>query len=547
MSAPKTNPASTSDAPLWISGALAIAVMAVFGQTLRHDFLFYDDPEYITLNAMVSQGLTLEGLSWSLTAIVGNTWLPLTLISHMIDVQLFGMRPGLHHLGNVLLHAANAALAFAALRRLTGNLWKSALVAALFALHPLRAESVAWAAERKDVLSAFFFFLGLWAYARYSETLRMRDYALVAGSLALGLSAKPMLVTFPFVLLLVDFWPLRRVAVPGEHEGRRALRGLILEKLPLFAIVAAASAMTLWSQSRTGATASLDEFSLRVRFANAIASCGIYLMQTVAPVDLAVMYPHPGTAIAWMPVAVSLAVTIALTLVALFAWRQAPFLFSGWFWFLGMLVPVIGLVQVGNTAHADRYTYLPQVGLFIAIVWGLSAIGSRIPGWKGVAPIASGIVVLALAATCYVQVSHWRNQVSLFEQTVAVSPDSFQARFNLGAGYAMSGRPDLAEPQLRESLRLNPQGLGTKSNLAAALIELGRPEEAAELFEELIDAEPYQIEYHVQLALALYKQAKYGDALFRAGEALRIDPAYSRALELAEQCRKALPPTTPLK
>ncbi len=280
---------------------MAIAVMAVFGQTLGHEFLYYDDPEYITANAMVSQGLTWAGLRWSLTAIVGNTWLPLTLISHQIDVQLFGMKPGLHHLINVLLHAANAVLAFAALRRLTGDLWKSALVAALFALHPLRAESVAWAAERKDVLSAFFFFLGLWAYARYAQTRRARDYALVAGSLALGLCAKPMLVTFPFVLLLLDFWPLRRVAVPGETTQRQSLRRLIVEKTPLFALAAVAAAVALWTQSSTGATGSTEAFPVGARVANAIVAGGVYLEQTVMPVDLAVMYPHPGATLEWAP------------------------------------------------------------------------------------------------------------------------------------------------------------------------------------------------------------------------------------------------------
>ncbi len=547
MSAPLTKAEASGDMPLWIAGGLAIAVMAVFGQTLRHDFLYYDDPEYITGNAMVAQGLTWEGLRWSLTAIVGNTWHPLTLISHIIDVQLFGMRPGLHHFVNVLLHAANAALAFLALRRLTGDLWKSALVAALFALHPLRAESVAWAAERKDVLSAFFFFLGLWAYAGYAQSRRVRDYVLVTGSLALGLCAKPMLVTFPFVLLLLDFWPLRRVAVPGETENRRRLRSLIIEKIPLFTVVAAVSAVAIWSQSSTGATGSLEEFPLRVRLANAIAACGIYLKQTVTPVDLAVMYPHPGSAIPWTPIAASLVVLIVLTLLALFAWQRLPFFLTGWLWFLGMLVPVSGLVQVGNTAHADRYTYLPHVGLFIALVWTVAAVGARVPLWRHAAPVISGVVLIALAGTCYVQVSHWRNTVTLFEHTVAVSPDSAQARFNLGAGYAMSGRPDLAEPQFRESLRLNPLGMGTKSNLAAALIELNRPGEAVELFKELIDADRYQIEYYVQLGLALYQMGEYGDALHWATEALRIDPEYSRARELKNMCLKGEPPAIPLE
>jgi tetratricopeptide (TPR) repeat protein len=539
MQPPRPTPPKSSDAPLWIAGGLAIGVFLVFGQTLRHDFLYYDDGDYITANAMVSRGLTWKGLRWSLTAIVGNLWHPLTLISHMLDVQLFGMRPGLHHFVNVLLHAANAVLAFAVLRRMTGDLWKPAMVAALFAFHPLRAESVAWASERKDVLSALFFFLGLWAYARYAATQRVRDYVLVAGSFALGLSAKPMLVTFPFVLLLLDFWPLQRVIVAGAQEGRRRFRVLVLEKAPLFVLAGLAAGVAVWSQHSTGATGSIEAYPIGARVANAIVAYADYLMQTFRPLDLAVMYPHPGAGIDWRPTAYLFLLLFSITLGVLFAWQRHPYALTGWLWFTGMLVPVSGLVQVGGMAHADRYTYLPHVGLFIAIVWSCGAAVERFPGWRRIAAFAACTVLLALAAMCYVQVRYWRNTITLFEHTVAVSPNSAQAHFNLGAGYALSGRPDLAEPHFRESLRIHPLGMGAKTNLAAALIELGRPAEAEGLLRELIDLDEYQIEYHVQLALALYRQGKYRDALFRVGEALRIDPTYPRALMLADQCRKA--------
>jgi len=530
------------DAPLWVGFGLVLAVMIVFGQTLRHDFIFYDDGDYVTNNPIVLQGLTWEGLKWSLTAVEPNMWNPLTLISHMLDVSLFGLQPGLHHFTNVILHALNALLAFVALRRLTGDLWKPAIVAALFAVHPLRAESVAWVSERKDVLSGVFFFLGLWAYARYARTRRLRDYALVFSSVALGLCAKPMLVTFPFVLLLLDFWPLNRVMVPGATDGRQRFGTLVLEKVPLLVLTTAGSALTLWAQHATEATRSLEAVPIAARVANAINAYAVYVRQTFWPFDLAVMYPHPGSDVAWVPVLITGAVLTLTTIAVLFAWQRSPWGLVGWLWFVGMLVPVIGLIQVGSMAHSDRYTYLPQVGLFIALSWAVGRLVERHGPSRTLALASTVLLIGALAAQCYVQTSYWRNQITLFTHTVMVSPESGLAHFNLGAGYAFAGRPDLAEPHLREALRINARDLGAKTNLAAALIELGRPQEAVPLLEELMEAEPNEPEYQVQLALALYRQGKYGEALFRVKGALRIDPEYQRALILADQCRKALSP-----
>lgn len=532
----------SNDAPLWIGFGLVVLVMAVYGQTLRHEFIFFDDGDYVTNNPIVQEGLTWAGLKWSLTAIEPNMWNPLTLISHTLDVTLFGLNPGLHHFTSVLIHAVNAVLAFIALRRLTGDLWKPAIVAALFAVHPLRAESVAWVSERKDVLSGLFFFLGLWAYARYAETRRIRDYALVFLSFALGMCAKPMLVTFPFVLLLLDYWPLNRMNVPGITENRQRFRDLLLEKSPLFLLTIAGAAVTLWAQQATGATRSLDSIPIGARAANAIQSYATYLGQTLFPFDLAIMYPHPGADVAWGPTIYSLVIVAAITFGVLILWNRVPSAFTGWFWFAGMLVPVIGLVQVGGMAHSDRYTYLPQVGLLLGMVWAVAQRVKPHPSARHVAQASTVLLILALAAQCYVQTSYWRNQITLFAHTVAVSPESGLAHFNLGAGYAFAGRPDLAEPHFREALRINDRDLGSKTNLAGVLIELGRPQEAVPLLEELIEIDTYEPEYQVQLALALYRMGKYGEALFQATEALRIDPEYQRALLLAAQCRKALAP-----
>lgn len=533
----------SSDAPLWIGFGLVVLVMAVFGQTLRHEFLFYDDGDYVTNNEMVLRGLTWDGVKWSLTAIEPNMWNPLTLISHMIDVSLFGLKPGLHHLTNVLLHAANVLLLFIALRRLTGALWRPAIVAAIFAVHPLRAESVAWISERKDVLSGLFFFLGLWAYARYAETRKPRDYALVFLSFALGLCAKPMLVTFPFVLLLLDFWPLNRVIVPGTSEGRQRFRALVFEKLPLFALTIAGSAVALWAQQSTGAARTMEEVPILARVANAIQSYTTYLGQTIRPFDLAVMYPHPGADVAWGTTTYSFMVVFAITMSVLSLWQRRPYLLTGWFWFVGMLVPVIGLVQVGGMAHSDRYTYLPQIGLLIGMVWlgdpdfAVKPAGATV---RKVLAACLGLFIAGMAIMCYDQVALWRNQITLFKHTVEISPTSGLAHFNLGAGYAFAGRPDLAEPEFREALRLNEQDIGARTNLAGTLIQLGRPQEAVPYIEDLIDFDPYEPEYQVQLGLALYGQGKYGEALFRATEALRINERYQRAEILANQCRKAL-------
>lgn len=536
---------SSGDAPLWIGFGLVLAVMIVFGQTLRHDFLYFDDGHYITDNPMVLQGLTWAGVKWSITAVVANMWHPLTLISHMVDVQLFGLWPGLHHFMNVVIHATNAVLLFVALRRLTGDLWKPAIVAALFAVHPLRAESVAWASERKDTLSALFFFLGLWAYARYAETRRPRDYALVAGSFALGLCAKPMLVTFPFVLLLLDFWPLKRLTLQGAGEGRQRLSALVLEKVPLFLLTIAGVVVTLWSQHTTGATRTIEAIPVSARVANAVQSYSVYIDQTIRPFGLAVMYPHPGADVAWGPTTYAFVILLAVTIGALLLWQRRPYVFTGWFWFLGMLVPVIGLVQVGGMAHSDRYTYLPQVGLLIGLVWladpdrTLKPVG---PLLRKVLAGTTALLIAGLMTMSYQQVAYWRNQITLFEHTVEVSPESDLAHFNLGAGYAFAGRPDLAEPHFREALRINARDLGSKTNLAGTLIELGRPQEAVPLLEELIDVDPSEPEYQVQLGLALYRQGKYGEALFHVKGALRINPEYQRALTLADKCRTALAP-----
>jgi len=536
----KTN--KSSDAPLWIGGGIVLLVLFSFGQVLRHEFLFYDDGYYLTHNEVISRGLTWDGFLWVWTAVVANMWSPLTLLSHMVDVSLFGMRPGLHHFENAVLHAVNAVLLFYLLRRLTWATWRAGIVAAIWAVHPLRAESVAWAAERKDVLSALFWLLTMLAYVRWVERRSAGRYAIVVAMFVLGLLSKPMLVTLPFALVLLDFWPLGRVRMEGEVAGGLRLRSLLLEKWPLFGLSIAAIGMTVWSQGSTGAMGSMEQYPLWARLANAALAYGMYVWTMIVPVNLAVMYPHLGPGVDVERAIAVAAGLAAFSALALFAWKRFPYLLFGWFWFLGTLVPVIGLVQVGSTSRADRYTYLPQIGLLVAIVWTIAALVEHRAALRKLALAVAAIALVTLTGLCYRQVSFWRNPVTLFEHTVIVSPYSANAHFNLGVGYVNVSRPELAAPVFARAHELNPNGLGIMQNWAATLIETGKPDDAIEVMRELMDLDDSKPEYYFQLAMAYYKKGDYPEAMFQAGEALRIDEAYAPAQNLIQQCMAAIPP-----
>ncbi|MBV9405513.1 MAG: glycosyltransferase family 39 protein, partial [Acidobacteriaceae bacterium] len=345
---------------LWICLVLAAATFAVYAQVRQFEFVNYDDPDYVTGNVHVQQGLTASAVQWAFSSRDAANWFPVTRLSHLVDVQLFGMDSGMHHLVNVAIHAATALLLFLFLNRATRARWPSAFVAFVFALHPLHVESVAWIAERKDVLSAFFCFLSLWLYVRYTEQPDWRRYVLVAAAFALGLMAKPTIVTLPFLLLLLDFWPLRR--------GSLRVRALLKEKIPFFAMAAASSTVTYAAQQSSRAIKTFSVFPLELRIENALVSYVVYGVKTFWPVKLAVFYPYPRNIPAW-EAAVAGLMLIGITVGVLRAWRRYPFLAVGWLWYLGMLVPVIGIVQVGAQARADRYTYLPMTGLLIMVAW----------------------------------------------------------------------------------------------------------------------------------------------------------------------------------
>ena len=403
---------------LVVCSLLLLAVALVFGQTLRFDFVNYDDNDYVYGNPHVAHGLTARGMTWAFATGHASNWHPLTWLSHMVDCQLYGLKwPGGHHLTNVLLHAASTIILFLVLREMTGQLWPSAFVAALFAIHPLHVESVAWVAERKDVLSGLFFMLTLAAYVRYARRpFSLGRYLLVAALFALGLMAKPMLVTLPFVLLLLDYWPLGRfsprIAVDGRTENGRGRLSiampLLLEKLPLLSLAAISCVVTVWAQR--GAVSSLDVVPFSSRVANAAISYTAYLGQLFHPIGLAVFYPHPKNNVPIGEVFGAFLLMAGIFAAVIASRRKCPYLLVGWLWYVGTLVPVIGLMQVGAQARADRYTYLTQIGLYIAIAWGVSQLSSVWPHRRWVCGATSALVMVLLAICAWGQASYWCDQ-----------------------------------------------------------------------------------------------------------------------------------------
>ncbi|HEV8583045.1 MAG TPA: glycosyltransferase family 39 protein [Thermoanaerobaculia bacterium] len=455
--------------PLLLAAALALLTAVAFLPVLENGFVNLDDGLYVTRNFWVRKGFTLGGLAWLWTANVANNWHPLTVLSHMLDCQLFGVTPAGHHLTSLLLHLANVLLLFEVLRRMTGAVWRSASASALFAVHPMHVESVAWVAERKDVLSALFWIAAMGAYQRYAVRPSLGRYLLVALAMALGLLAKPMVVTLPLVLLLLDVWPLGRLRFEPGWGGR--LARLAAEKLPLLALSAAASFVTLRFQ--TTSLVDLEIVPWKLRLANAAVSYAAYLGKLLLPRNLAVFYPLPLAIPAWKALAAA-ALLAALTALAVRRARQAPWLLVGWLWFLGTLVPVIGLVQVGRQAMADRYTYLPSIGIFLAACWGLPELARDRAGRRAALAAASILAILALTAVTRAQVRHWSDSVDLFEHALAVTQDNYVA--HIGLAKALATRRDWsgAAVHFRAALTLRPGLREVRLGLNEALREEAR-------------------------------------------------------------------------
>ncbi len=556
--------------------SLALVTAALYWPMTHHEFVNLDDESYITDNPQVTAGLTGPGITWAFRTGYAANWHPLTWISHMLDCQLYGVNPAGHHLTNLLFHIANSLLLFLWLSRLTGTVWRSALVAALFAWHPVHVESVAWVAERKDVLSAFFWLLTLIAYTRYAHKRSngekpgaTLDYLLALFFFACGLMSKPMVVTLPFVLLLLDYWPLARCScfrpqVSGPEQSStlnpqlstKSVFGLIYEKLPFFALAGAGCVVTFLAQKGGGAVWS-SGLPLPARIANALVSYMRYISKTFWPADLAVVYPYPH----YWPTTLVLGAILGLAFwTGFFLWRarQNPFLIIGWLWFLGTLVPVTGIIQVGPQSMADRYLYLPGIGLFILTVWVLAHLANLRPGWR------PAVVLLAMAALagCLVctriQLSFWQNSLTLLRHAVSVTTDNYiacnflgralddtgktdeslpwyeesvriephypEAQFNLGRAWLYQGKPEAAGEHLAAAVKLVPDDAGARYYLGMALLNDGRLNEATEQFTEAVRLDPGLARAHSQLALALIKQGKTMEAIFHFSRAVRLQP-----------------------
>jgi len=508
-----------------------IAILSVYWQVRNYSFVNYDDRQYVTQNHYVQAGLTLKSIKWSFTAIHASNWHPLTWLSHMLDCQIYGMNPGQHHMTNVLLHILNTLLVFLVFKRMTGKLWQSGFVAALFALHPLHGESVAWVAERKDLLSTFFWMLTLWSYTRYVERSEFNQYLLVVLFFILGLMAKPMLVTLPFVLLLLDYWPLRRFELASRDENnsqqRRFNLGLIYEKMPLFILSAVSSVVTYIAQESSGAVNSLAVIPFHIRIANATVSYASYIGKMIWPHNLAVFYPYPESILSWKIASAGLLLGVISVAVCRMV-RTKPYLAVGWLWYIGTLVPVIGIVQVGVQKMADRYTYVPLIGLFIIIAWGVSDILDR---WRYKRIILAGSTIFVLSAftiCTWFQIKNWQNSITLFEHALNVTADNSVAHINLGEALAGQGKTEDAVRHYNEALRIKPNLSAPHLNLGVALKESGNLNEAMDHFSKVLGLKSDCAEAHYELGDTLSRKGDFASAMEHYLEAVRIKPDYAK-------------------
>jgi len=523
-----------SGSTLAVAAGLVALVLAVFGRTLGDGWLNFDDDAYVTENPLVRGGLSAAGVAAAFRTVHTFTWHPLTTVSHMLDVELFGLDPWGHHLGNVLLHAATAVATFLVLRSLTGAFWRSALVALLFAVHPLRVESVAWISERKDVLSGLLFVLTLGAWGRYARARApgapgapppVGRYALALACFALALLAKPMVVTLPFVLLLLDAWPLGRLGQPGRplaHAG-----ALVVEKLPFLALAGAVVAITLSTQE--GAMTAAETLTLGQRLANAVVAYAVYARQLVLPTGLALVYPHPRGGLPAWEVGLAGLVLAAVTALAFVQRRRRPFLLVGWLWFVGMLVPVIGLVQVGVQAHADRYTYLPHLGLLVMVVWGAGSAWPALERDRRLAAAVAAPAALALAALAWTQAGRWETSESIWRHTLACTSGNPVAHAQLGVALAADGRVDEAVAHYRAAIELQPDYATPRYNLGTVLADRGDLDGAIEQFLLAIEGRPDYAKAHNNLGAALGARGRTDEALVALRCAVALEPGYVEA------------------
>jgi protein O-mannosyl-transferase len=529
---PKPSPPARP-ASLWMAVALALVTLAVFCPVTAFQFVNYDDTDFVTANPIVQAGLTFEGFAWAWHTPVARNWHPITMFSHMLDCQLFGLQPWWPHLVNLLLHAANTVLLFSLFKRMTGAVWRSAAVATLFALHPLHVESVAWVAERKDVLSTLFWFLTTWAYVRYTEEFKVQSskfkvfYGLCVAFFVLGLMSKPMLVTLPFTLLLLDCWPLGRIK-SGATVGR-----LMVEKIPFFALSAALCVVTYRIQQQGGAVLRLRDFPLGSRLGNALVSYVRYIEKMFWPRHLAGLYLRSGEW-PWWVVALAALLLLAVSALVLAQLRRQPYLAVGWFWYCGTLVPVSGLVQVGMQSMADRYTYVPLIGLFVILAWGGWELAC-VWGLGRFVPVTAAFALAACATLTVRQEFFWKDSETLFKRMIDVTPNNYMARYNLGNFYSKENRTNEAISNFLAAVEEEPNYANAHNNLGCMFKDQKRYDEAIQHYRIALRIQPEYI-YYLNLATALAESANlrhdsngFAEAVQTFHQALQVNPASSEA------------------
>ena len=502
---------------------LAVITLALYNPVNRHPFVNYDDDRYVTENPHVRQGLTSETISWALTSTEQANWHPLTWMSHALDVSLFRLNPAGHHFTSVALHITNVILLFLLLMWSTNRFGPSLFVAALFAIHPINVESVAWVAERKNLLCTFFFFLTLWAYGAYSRKPNWKRYLAVAALFGAGLAAKPMVITLPFVLLLLDYWPLERAQMATSETNKKRWSQLVLEKLSLFALSVASALITMHAQQTGGAVRSTAEFSFGVRVANAINAYAMYLWNMVWPVRLAPLYPHPGDSLATWRVVVA---ALVLVIVTVFVWklRARRNLPAGWFFFLGTLVPVIGLVQVGEAAMADRYAYIPMLGVFVMVAFGVADLAKE-KNWGLIPAIPAAAALIALAFATSRQIGYWQSNEELWSHTLAVTTTNFVAEDNLGGALILEGKEEQAHAHFEAAALINPKDPMSRSNLGTYDLQHGQMSDAIQQYQTAL-----QLTSDPGLSAQTY--ANLGAAYRAIGDNSAAQDNYNHALRL---------------
>jgi len=517
----RKSPVRKSEPPLrrsrldvWICAGLLAATVAVYSQAGSHDFVDYDDPVYVANNPHVRDGFTWDGIRWAFTSFDDDNWFPLTRLSHILDCQIFGLDAGMQHWTNVLLHLMSTLLLFALLKRMTAARWPSAFVAFAFALHPLHVESVAWIAERKDVLGALFWFVTMWAYLRYVEQPSLARYLGVIAAFGCGLMSKPMIVTLPFALLLLDYWPLRRL---------KAAPRVFLEKLPLIALSIAVSAITLMAQSQGRAVVAVQRIPLGLRLENAVISYVVYAGKFLWPANLAVFYPYPQAFPAWQWILGGAALA-GITLTVILQRNRRPYLITGWLWYVGTLVPVIGLVQVGAQVRADRYTYIPMIGVSVMIAWGVAeAVRYRRTLARPIAWAGAAVGVTWCAVT-WQNLEYWRNTETLFTHAIQATGQNFVAYNNRGLFRRRAGRIADALADFENAAQILPEDPRAQDNLGEALTVAGRVDEAIPHLEKAIRLRPADAKGHLDLASALLRAGRTDEAATELAATLRLDP-----------------------